>query len=109
MSSEPLDLSADDQLAAFRELVQSIGWRLLKAHADHDWGPAGYGRQMQRALADVPNGPDRAYELARVAEQVEATSQAVHAVMTYPDERIKALTGPKASKQPFAALRRIGR
>ena len=51
----------------------------------------------------------RAYELARVAEQVEATSQAVHAVMTYPDERIKALTGPKASKQPFAALRRIGR
>jgi hypothetical protein len=106
--SEPLDLSPDDQLAAFKELVQSIGWRLLKAHAAHDWGPEGYGRQMQAALVKVPQGPDRAYELAQVAERVEATSQAVNAVMTYPEEQIRLLSPEKASKRPFNALRRFG-
>ena len=109
MSSNLLDLSSEDQLAAYKDLLQSLGWKLLKAHADHDWGPAGYGVQMQRALASIPQGPDRAYELARVAEQVDATAKAVNALIEWPEQAVKLLAPEKPSRQPFAGLRRMGR
>lgn len=89
--------------------MQSDGWQVVRAYAAEHWGPAGYGYQMQRALANVPAGPDRPYELARIAEQVDATARAVNALVAYPTERITALTTEKKSRQPFAALRRMGR
>ena len=97
----------DSPLGALRDLVQSPGWALLKAQAEHDWGPAGYGREMQRAIASVASGPDRAYELARIAEQVDATARAVHALMTWPDQQIGALTPKKPAR--FAGLRGMSR
>lgn len=107
MSAEDQDVETSE-LGALKDLVQSEGWRLMKAHADKEWGPAGYGWQMQAALARIPNGPDRAYEVAAVAERVDATAKAVNNLFAYPQERIAQLTVTKATR-PFDALRRIGR
>lgn len=99
----------DEIVPALRELVQSSGWQLLLERAKHEWGPAGYGRRMQEALSQVPTGPDRAYEIARVAEQVDATAKAVNTILSWPDAQIAELTSRRETKQPFARLRRMGR
>jgi hypothetical protein len=96
----------DPDVAALRDLVQSRGWQLLKARAAQDFGPEGYGRAMQRAIAAVPQGPDRPYELARVAEQVEHTAQAVNTIMSWPEQQIRALAEKPKDRRPFANLRR---
>lgn len=94
------------ELAALRDLVQSEGWKILRLHAGSEWGPIGYGERMRKALTAVANGPDRAYEIAQHAEQVEATSKAVDELIAWPTARIKALEAPAASRQPYAMLRR---
>jgi hypothetical protein len=95
-----------EELTALNELRQSAGWRLFLAHLDQEHGPAGYGRRMQRALSEIQPGPERAYEVARVAEQVDATARAVNELVKWPEERIRLLTPEPASRRPFAALRR---
>jgi hypothetical protein len=57
-----------------------------------------------------PAGPDRPYEIARVAEQVEATRKAVDSIFAYPTERIAQLTAPKQTvKQRLFGSPRVGR
>lgn len=97
------------ELRALQELVQSDGWKILRTHADHDWGPTGYGQRMQEALASVKPGPERDYEIARIAQQVDDTARAVNLLMAYPAQRIGLLVGPKKSGQPFAPWRRVTR
>lgn len=69
----------------------------------------GYGFQMQQALANIPAGPDRDYEIARVAQQIDATARAVNMLMAYPSERLAQLSPAKKSGQPFAPWRRVTR
>jgi hypothetical protein len=110
MQLDPDPETTAGELAAWRDLLQSEGWRLLMAYGAKAWGPEGYGWQMQQALANVPSGPDRPYEIARVAEQVDATAKAVNSIFSYPAERIAALTaGSRLEKQPFWKHRRMGR
>jgi hypothetical protein len=90
---------------ALRELLASPGWQLLEQQIAREWGPEGYGRRMQEALSRIKPGPDRAYELAAVAETVEATARAVEQIRRWPAEQIKALS-PEKPKGPFASLRR---
>lgn len=109
MATEDVERDAPDAiLGSLRDLVQSAGWQLLKQQAAHEWGPEGYGRQMQHALSTIPAGPERAYELARVAEQVDATAKAVHALIQWPEEQIRQLAPSKPARR-FDALRRITR
>lgn len=98
----------DSITVALRDLVQSEGWRIFKQAADAEWGALGYGREMQRAIASVPHGPDRSYELARVAEQVEATAQAVHQILAWPVDELKR-RAPKEAPGRFDRLRRLAR
>lgn len=97
---------APDTLTSLKELVTSPGWLLLVAQAKAEHGPEGYGRAMQAALSSIPQGPDRAYEIARVAEQVEATARAVNALIKWPSEQIARLSPKMPSRRPFAGLRR---
>jgi hypothetical protein len=92
-------------ISALRDLLASPGWQLLEAQIAREWGPEGYGRRMQEALSRIKPGPDRAYELAAVAETVEATARAVEQIRRWPAEQIKALS-PEKPKGPFASLRR---
>ena len=96
------------ELSALVDLTQSEGWRLVLGYLRAEWGPEGYGRKMQAELSKVAAGPDRAYEIARLAEQIDATSEAVNLIASWPDERVKQLREPSKSRAPFAALRRIG-
>lgn len=64
---------------------------------------------MQQALANIPAGPDRDYEIARVAQQIDATARAVNMLMAYPSERLAQLSPAKKSGQPFAPWRRVTR
>lgn len=91
--------------AALRDLLASPGWRLLEDQIRREWGPQGYGRRMQEALSSIKPGPDRAYELAAIAETVEATARAVEQIRAWPAEQIKRVT-PEKPKGAFASLRR---
>lgn len=93
----------DPIVTALRDLLQSEGWRIFKDAADQSWGPRGYGMEMQRALSTIPHGPDRAYELARVAEQVDATARAVNEIMAWPSEQIRERTQGKVA--PLGSVR----
>jgi len=93
-------------LGALKDLLQSDGWQLFQAWVSESYGPAGYGRRMNAALAKVPHGPDRPYEIARVAEEIDATARAVNEIMGWPAQQIKALSPEAKSRRPFAGLRR---
>lgn len=105
-----MSTDADDprahQLVVLHDLVQSEGWALLVAHLKQEWGPDGYGRKMQTALAGIPAGPDRAYAIERVAEQIDATARAVNEIVEWPAIQMRALTPSASSRRPFASLRR---
>ncbi len=107
MAPEPDDDGPESTIGALRDLVQSRGWQIVREQAEREYGPAGYGREMQRALASVPTGPERAYELARIAEQVDATARAVNALIKWPEEQIARLTPKKPPR--FAGIRGISR
>lgn len=97
----PDEIEADD----LRTLLASAAWQWFWQEAQREWGPAGYGRKMQAALASVPSGPDRAFELARVAEAVDAQAQAVNALMSRPQAELSRLT-QKTKPRPFEGFRR---
>lgn len=97
---------APDTLTALKDLVQSAGWKLLKEQARHEWGDIGYGRRMQEALSSIPAGPDRQWEIARIAEQVDATARAINAIIAWPTQEIaKHAPGKVSGRNPF---RRMG-
>jgi hypothetical protein len=104
-----MDEQVDSVDVALKDLIQSEGWRVFKAAVDNEWGPLGYGREMQRALSSIPPGPDRAYELARVAEQVEATAQAVHQIIAWPTEELKRRSAKTAPPRGLDRFRRLAR
>lgn len=91
------DTEQDSITVALRDLLSSEGWRIFADAANEQFGAVGYGREMQRALSTIPHGPDRAYELARVAEQVDATAHALHQILAWPAEELKRRT-PAAQK-----------
>ena len=105
-SNEQDDTPQGHQLRVLKELVQSEGWHLLVSYAKAAWGPEGYGRQMQAAIGAIGTGPDRAYEIAEVAERVDATAKAVNEIMGWPESQIRALSPQPHSRRPFAGLRR---
>jgi hypothetical protein len=93
-------------LLALRDLVQSDGWQLLTAYARAQWGPEGYGRRMQAAIATVPHDADRPFEIARVAQEVDAVARAVNEIVAWPESQIRALAPKPESRRPFHNLRR---
>lgn len=105
-SDETEDSPQAQRLLAFRELVQSDGWQLLTAYARAQWGPEGYGRRMQAAIATVPHDGDRPFEIARVAQEVDAVARAVNEIMAWPESQIRALAPKPESRRPFHNLRR---
>jgi hypothetical protein len=100
--------STEEQIAALRELLESTGWKMLLEYANDLTGPIGYSRSMQHALASIPAGPDRPYELMRATEQIQAVAQAVTQVTNWPAEALAQLT-PKKHSVPFEMLRRVTR
>jgi hypothetical protein len=82
--SDVADLTAEEQVAALRDLLASPGWRLVRAFADHEWGPRGYGHRMQEAVTSTPGGAERAYELADAVQRVHQTAAAVNALIAWP-------------------------
>lgn len=99
----------DPVVSALSDLLSSEGWRIFKDAASESWGPAGYGMEMQRALSTIPHGPDRAYELAKVAEQVDATARAVNQIIAWPSEEINRRASPRKATGPLDHLRRLAR
>ena len=98
--------TAQAELVALRDLVQSDGWRLFRQYLATEHGPAGYGRAVQTAIAAIPHGPDRAYDVQRVVDQIDATERAVNELAEWPHRRIRELSPDTVSRRPFASLRR---
>lgn len=104
-----MDLDQDDEqpalVSALQDLLQSPGWAWIRQIAEQDYGPAGYGRRVMAAIAAIPAGPERTYELARVTEQIHEECQAVNALIKRPKDELAKLTQKKAPR-PFDHLRR---
>lgn len=103
------DAPESHERQALTDLLQSEGWKVFRAYLDKQWGPAGYGWQMQQALTEIPHGPERAYELATVAERVDAVARVVNDLAVWPQERIRELAQPTKAKAAFAPWRRTTR
>lgn len=112
MSSEPAREDLEARYEALKALVESDGWKIMTRRSADEWGYVGYGHRMKTALDDLPQGPDRVYELARIAEQVTATKTAIDEIMAWPTQEIddlhKKLKPEPKSRRPFDALRRQG-
>jgi hypothetical protein len=109
VATDPTDqdvLTPEAIAAQLQELVQTPGWQLLIAQADREWGPRGYGCRMQEALTAIPQGPDRPYQLAQVAEQVDATARAVQQILGWPQAQIRMIATRESAPRRFAAFRR---
>lgn len=91
-----------NELDAWRDLLKSSGFQLLRLRARTEWGAEGYGRKMKHAVEKArTDGTDR--ELA--IDKVDAASDAVNVLMSYPEERIGQLT-EAVIKKPFWEKRR---
>lgn len=97
----------DSEALAWRELVQSDGWRLVKALAEELHGPAANVRAIDAALASVGRGDREAAEDTVI--QIRARALAVEKFLAAAEERAKAAQPKSERLRPFAALRRIGR
>lgn len=107
MSSSEDD-GTEGRAAALKDLLDSEGWKLLARHAADEWGDIGYGQRMKAAVRNVQQGPERVYELARVAEQVDATKAALDEILNWPFQELQRLATTKTKAGPFAGLRRGG-
>lgn len=105
MSSETEDTGAE-RAGALKDLVESEGWKLLARRAADEWGEVGYGRRMRLAIEQTQQGPDRVYEVARIAEEVTATKRAIDEILNWPFQELQRLKPAPKSRRPFDALRR---
>lgn len=99
---------ADDEsqeLSDLRELVRL--WPTFTALVEAEWGPAATLTKIDRALAGVDRGETAAVN--DTVQQIQASRREVYRVLGLPAARIAQLAAPKKSRQPFEALRRIGR
>jgi hypothetical protein len=106
---EPDEQASREEIAnALRDLLQSRGWQLLKEQAEREWGPAGYGRRLEEALATVDAGPDRAYAVTETVDRVRATARAVSQILAWPSEQLRT-AAPAKQPSAFERLRRVHR
>lgn len=98
----------DDQpelATQLRDLIQSAGWQWFIREIDAEFGPAGFGRKINKALGEIKPGPEYAYEVAEVTQRIHAESKAVNALVTRPKAMLESLTH-KAIPRRFDHLRR---
>ena len=79
-----------DNIDSLKALVTSPGWQLFLAQAQKEWGGEGYGRRMKALLTNIPAGPDRALQMAGEVEKIDAASDAVNELLTWPKRTIAA-------------------
>lgn len=101
--------SAEEQIAALKDLLQSTGWAMLLEYANDLTGPIGYSRSVQHALSSIQPGPDQAYEVMQKMQQIQAVAEAVTRVTNWPAETLAQLVPKKAGHMPFEMLRRVTR
>lgn len=104
--SDPRDDEDAPELATqLRDLLQSAGWQWFIREIDAEFGPAGFGRKINKALSEIKPGPEYAYEVAEVTQRIHAESKAVNALVTRPKAMLDSLTS-KPSRRPFDRYRR---
>lgn len=97
-----MDAEAVTELDAWKELVKTTGFQLLQKRARLEWGADGYGRKLKLAVEDAKkNGID----LERAIDGVDAASNAITELMSFPELRIEQLTD-STTKRAFWDKRR---
>lgn len=78
----------------WRDLQDSPGWALLKAHAEAEWSGATFARLVE-AMADKP---DDSAALSKLRQAI-AAKRAVEKLLATPEEQIARLDRLKAAEQ----------
>lgn len=91
---------SDNEREDLHGLIHSDGWQRLLSMARMRWAGDGYGRQIKLAIANAKaDGGD----VSAAVSAVDAASEAVNQMLTYPEDRIAALD--KSVEQAAAADR----
>ena len=93
---------SDDLKTALEDLIHAPGWLLFKEHARKEWGPEGYGRKVQTAIATKSGTA----ELAPAVEQIHATTREINELMKWPEQQLKKAAPKDVGPMP---MQRVGR
>lgn len=100
------ELTTDDTLRAWKDLLQSVGWSLFWQAVEEEWGAEVVLARMERALTAVPRGDQEA--INDTVQQIQVARREIQKLRSIPAAKITALTPKEEPKGPFAALRRTG-
>lgn len=98
-------MSSEATVAAYKELVQSEGWRLFVTElVEPEWGAEACLRKIDDALSTVAPGEDEHLTVL----QIRAAARQIHKLVQAPADIVARATGQaqKPSRIPFASLRR---
>lgn len=95
------DVNEREALAA---LIESDGWALFLKAVDARHGDPASVREIDTALKAVERGDQAAIQ--DTVQQIRARARAVQAMVTWPRERLAALSHPQKKSAMFAGLRR---
>ncbi len=82
-----------DEREDLQALMQAPGWARLLAVARAQWAGEGYGRQIKLAIATAQQ---QNKDVSAAVSAVDAASEAVNQLMTYPQERVRELDTKQA-------------
>jgi hypothetical protein len=80
----------------YEQLVTSPGWLRFAEFAKKQWGPVGYGQRLKQAIADAKRA---GIDLSEAVARVDAASDAVNELLTWPKTRAADLLSQEANRK----------
>lgn len=98
-------MSEPSEREDLEQMQSSPGWLRFQQHVRKSWGPEGYGLRLKRAVTEAKAaGQDQADAVARV----DAQSDAVNEVLSWPKERARQLANQETQRRQEPSLSRGG-
>jgi hypothetical protein len=94
-----------EEQQAIEGLLTHPGWLLFRAYCRGRWGAEGYGRQLKLAVSTAiqkSESPDAALKA------VDFANDEINALLTWPDQHLKALNETVAREQAEPTISRRG-
>lgn len=81
-------MSDEREREELEELLKTPGWRRLVDYARRTWAGDGYAQKLKLAINDAKAAGTN---VAEAVERVDASNEAINAVLSWPAGRVQAL------------------
>jgi hypothetical protein len=95
----------NEEQFAWENLLKSDGWLLFKQEARRRWGPEGYARELKQA---VMKAREQKMDVEAAIVAVDVANDAINAILSYPDHRLKIIAEHVAREQGEQTISRRG-